>query len=119
MLARARAALAGGRPAAALSELEALPGAHPEALQMRAAALAELGKVRIAMDLLQAQLARDPEDPMTLFNLALLERDYNRDVAASVPLLRAFLVAAATRGADPLRLAQAEFWLNDAEKVQP
>ena len=59
VLARADAALRAGDPASALEELKALPAKHRQACIARAAALADLGRPRVAADLLLVLLERD------------------------------------------------------------
>ena len=117
VLARAQAALRAGDAAAALADLQALPGEHREANLARAAALADLGRPRVAADLLLALLAKQPDDPVVLFDLGLLERDYFFRPAEAKRRFEAYLAASAARGGgDLLRRAQAELWIAEAEE---
>ena len=116
VLARADAALRAGDPASALEELKALPADHRAGSLARAAALADLGRPRVAADLLLVMLLRDPGDPVALFNLGLLERDYFFRPAEAGRRFRAFLEADAARGGGDLRRrAQAELWVAEAD----
>lgn len=110
--------LSAGDASSALRRARALADDLWQGRLLEAAALAQLGRAKEALEVVESVIRKWPEEPSAWFNKGLLLRDYlARSAEARVAFEKFLEVNRASDGTNLKRVMQVEFWLSqDAPK---